>query len=54
MRADIVPGASSRTTSCPITRRSYLAKPGLREAWDRGDHSSFHGWDRRAELDDEV
>jgi peroxiredoxin len=31
-----------------------LAKPGLREAWDRGDHSSFHGWDRRAELDDEV
>jgi peroxiredoxin len=23
-----------------------LAKPGLREAWDAGDFSSFHGWDR--------
>jgi peroxiredoxin len=31
-----------------------LAKPGLREAWERGDFSSFHGWDRRAELDDEM
>ncbi|MFJ9250600.1 peroxiredoxin family protein [Streptomyces sp. NPDC101776] len=25
-----------------------LARPGLREAWDSGDHSSFHGWDRQA------
>ena len=24
------------------------ARPGLREAWDSGDLSSFHGWDRRA------
>ena len=24
-----------------------LSKPGLREAWDAGDYSSFHGWDRR-------
>jgi peroxiredoxin len=24
-----------------------LAAPGLREAWDAGDHSPFHGWDRR-------
>src|SRR5579859_6133422 len=21
--------------------------PGLREAWDAGDRSPFHGWDRR-------
>src|SRR5271170_2503851 len=25
-----------------------LSKPGLREAWNAGDYSSFHGWDRRA------
>jgi len=25
-----------------------LSKPGLREAWDAGDRSPFHGWDRRA------
>ena len=25
-----------------------LSKPGLREAWDAGDYSKFHGWDRRA------
>ncbi|MFJ8777663.1 peroxiredoxin family protein [Streptomyces sp. NPDC102476] len=25
-----------------------LSTPGLREAWDSGDHSAFHGWDRRA------
>jgi peroxiredoxin len=25
-----------------------LSAPGLREAWDAGDHSSFHGWDRHA------
>jgi peroxiredoxin len=24
-----------------------LAVPGLREAWDAGDLSPFHGWDRR-------
>jgi peroxiredoxin len=24
-----------------------LAAPGLREAWDAGDLSHFHGWDRR-------
>jgi peroxiredoxin len=23
-----------------------LAAPGLREAWDAGDHSQFHGWNR--------
>jgi peroxiredoxin len=25
-----------------------LSTPGLRAAWDSGDYSSFHGWDRRA------
>lgn len=24
-----------------------LAKPGLRAAWDAGELSPFHGWDRR-------
>ena len=24
-----------------------LSAPGLREAWDAGDRSPFHGWDRR-------
>jgi hypothetical protein len=24
-----------------------LSKPGLREAWEAGDVSQFHGWDRR-------
>ena len=25
-----------------------LSAPGLREAWDAGDLSHFHGWDKRA------
>jgi hypothetical protein len=25
-----------------------LSTPGLREAWDAGDWSPFHGWDKRA------
>ncbi|MGH2883644.1 MAG: redoxin domain-containing protein [Solirubrobacteraceae bacterium] len=25
-----------------------LSKPGLREAWDAGDYSPFHGWNRRS------
>jgi peroxiredoxin len=25
-----------------------LAAPGLREAWDAGDHANFHGWNKRA------
>jgi peroxiredoxin len=24
-----------------------LSAPGLREAWDAGDHSPFHGWSKR-------
>jgi peroxiredoxin len=26
-----------------------LSAPGLREAWDAGDRSPFHGWDRRGD-----
>lgn len=25
-----------------------LSNPGLREAWNAGDYSSFHGWDKNA------
>jgi hypothetical protein len=25
-----------------------LSTPGLSEAWDAGDYSPFHGWDRRS------
>jgi len=25
-----------------------LSTPGLRDAWDRGDWTNFHGWDRHA------
>ena len=25
-----------------------LSTPGLRQAWAAGDHSPFHGWDRRS------
>jgi peroxiredoxin len=27
-----------------------LSAPGLREAWDAGDLSAFHGWNRRAQA----
>src|SRR3954447_2535495 len=31
------------------TRRDWdLSAPGLREAWEAGDLSPFHGWDKRA------
>jgi peroxiredoxin len=26
-----------------------LSTPGLRPKWDAGDHSSFHGWNKRAD-----
>jgi len=25
-----------------------LSTPGLRESWNAGDYSKFHGWDRRS------
>jgi peroxiredoxin len=31
------------------SRRDWdLAEPGLREAWESGDYSAFHGWSRRS------
>ena len=27
-----------------------LSKPGLREAWNAGDYSPFHGWNRRTDA----
>ena len=30
------------------SRTGTSARPGLREAWDAGDLSPFHGWDRRS------
>ncbi len=34
-----------RAASAEIRPDWDLATPGLREAWDSGDRSSFHGWD---------
>jgi hypothetical protein len=31
-----------------------LRTPGLREAWDAGDMSPFHGWDKRAATTDRA
>ena len=31
-----------------VSHSMDLGAPGLREAWDAGDYSSFHGWDKRA------
>jgi hypothetical protein len=28
-----------------------LSEPGLREAWDAGDLSRFHGWNKRARTE---
>ncbi len=36
-----------RTVTSEIRPDWDLSAPGLREAWDAGDHSRFHGWDRR-------
>jgi peroxiredoxin len=37
-----------RQASAEIRPDWDLSKPGLREAWESGDLSHFHGWDRRA------
>jgi len=37
-----------RAASSEIRPDWDLSRPGLREAWDAGDRSLFHGWDRRA------
>ena len=39
-----------RDVSREIRRDWNLSTPGLREAWDAGDHSAFHGWNRRAAV----
>ncbi|MGW6280217.1 redoxin domain-containing protein [Kribbella sp. NPDC055071] len=31
-----------------------LSKPGMREAWEAGDFSRFHGWDRKAAAGESV
>jgi hypothetical protein len=47
MRSDIVPGGVFPTTSYPTTSTpSDLSTAGLRDAWDAGDRSPFHGWNR--------
>jgi peroxiredoxin len=37
-----------RATTSEIRPDWDLSTPGLREAWDAGDYSKFHGWDRRS------
>jgi hypothetical protein len=36
-----------RTVSSEIRPDWDLARPGLREAWNAGDRSPFHGWNKR-------
>jgi peroxiredoxin len=38
-----------RAASAEVRPDWDLSKPGLREAWESGDYSKFHGWDRKAE-----
>jgi peroxiredoxin len=37
-----------REASADIRPDWDLSAPGLREAWDAGDYSKFHGWDKPA------
>jgi AhpC/TSA family len=37
-----------RTVTSEIRPDWDLSKPGLHEAWDAGDYSPFHGWDRHS------
>ena len=37
-----------RAASSEIRPDWDLSTPGLREAWNAGDYSSFHGWNKRA------
>jgi peroxiredoxin len=36
-----------RAASAEIRPDWDLSAPGLREAWDAGDHSLFHGWNKK-------
>jgi len=40
-----------RAVTCEIRPDWDLGSPGLRTAWDAGDFSRFHGWNKRASLD---
>jgi hypothetical protein len=48
MRSDIVPGGVFPDYQLPdhTTPTPSVSTPGLREAWDAGDRSPFHGWNR--------
>ena len=44
-----------RTVTSEIRPDWDLSKPGLREAWDAGDYSPFHGWNKRSpQIDADV
>ena len=43
-----------RAASSEIRPDWDLSKPGLREAWDAGDRSHFHGWARQAREREEM
>jgi hypothetical protein len=40
--------ADLRAASSEIRPDWDLSKPGLREAWNAGDYTNFHGWDKQA------
>jgi hypothetical protein len=39
-----------REVSSASWRDWDLGAPGLREAWDAGDHAPFHGWNKRLSM----
>jgi peroxiredoxin len=39
-----------RALTCEIRPDWDLGSPGLREAWDAGDFSRFHGWNKRPKV----
>src|SRR6201992_4060806 len=41
-------GRAPRAAGSEIRPEWDLSTPGLRDAWDAGDFSRFHGWDRRS------
>jgi nitronate monooxygenase len=38
------------TASSEVRPDWDLGEPGLREAWDAGDYTNFHGWNKKAPL----
>ena len=42
------PPRPARRDAARSARTGTSSTPGLREAWDAGDLSAFHGWDRKA------